>query len=209
MKAQTLKAAGVPYIVDMWYAESFLGEQCKPRLLMEYCDRGTISQYVAQENSVFKRMEIGLQLAVALDALHKKGFLHLDLKNGNVLVRTCGERVEIRLVDFGMSCCTKKRKPCTRRKATYPALSSAAVVHPFAFGDQERYDTDNRFIVLSNMWRIFDALPGQRKKAANMFPLRHPNLTTVIKKRLATLLIMALVCITKEVQGRNMLQGIL
>jgi serine/threonine protein kinase len=69
-------------------------------IAMEYFRRGSIDQLFAGESRGFSRVEVMLRVANALAHVHQAGFLHLDLKPNNLLVRDDGSPA---LIDFGIS----------------------------------------------------------------------------------------------------------
>ena len=68
--------------------------------VMEYFDAQTLDQwrYDNPEADLVKVRAIISQVAIGLRALHRKGFLHLDLKPANILIDTAGT---VKLIDFG------------------------------------------------------------------------------------------------------------
>jgi len=69
-------------------------------LALEYFPKGSIGQYLNESGRNSSRFEIMLAVAEALDFVHGAGFLHLDLKPNNILVRENGMPA---LIDFGIS----------------------------------------------------------------------------------------------------------
>lgn len=84
-------------------------------MIMEYCDKGDLSAYIDRmnlgSNSDLRSnlMDLGehkiwkfiIQICLALDAIHKAGIVHGDLKPQNVLL--CGQNYDVKLTDFGIS----------------------------------------------------------------------------------------------------------
>jgi len=69
-------------------------------IAMEYFRRDGIDKLFAGEHRSSSRVEVMLQVAQALAHVHNAGFLHLDLKPNNLLVRDDGSPA---LIDFGIS----------------------------------------------------------------------------------------------------------
>ena len=68
--------------------------------VMEYFDGQTLDQwqYDNPKPDLVKIRAIISQVAIGLRSLHRKGFLHLDLKPGNILIDAAGT---VKLIDFG------------------------------------------------------------------------------------------------------------
>ena len=74
-------------------------------LVMELVDAPTLAELVRAEGPLAPERvaEIGAQLASALEAAHRVGIVHRDIKPGNVLVPAAGP---VKLADFGVASLT-------------------------------------------------------------------------------------------------------
>ncbi|MBQ8037013.1 MAG: serine/threonine protein kinase [Proteobacteria bacterium] len=79
------------------------GQLC---IVMEYVDGKTLAQYV-DEHYVFSMrqiIDIALQIADALAAVHKAGIVHRDLKTDNImLIESVSDRFAVKILDFGIA----------------------------------------------------------------------------------------------------------
>jgi serine/threonine-protein kinase len=96
------KGAGVlshPNIVTVFD----VGEQeGHPYMAMEYVEGATLADVIRDKKplSVSNVVQIGIQLAKALDYAHAKGIVHRDVKPGNIMLLRDG--VTIKVADFGI-----------------------------------------------------------------------------------------------------------
>lgn len=88
-----------PYIVTIFEAE--ITDSGHSYLAMEYCSRPSLDvQYRQGRSSVDKALEIGIQVASAVETAHRAGIAHRDIKPANILVTDYNRPA---LTDFGIS----------------------------------------------------------------------------------------------------------
>lgn len=76
------------------------------QVVMEYVQGVSLEQH--RPSNIIEIVDIFLKVADGLDALHKMGFLHTDLKPNNILMCVDGS---IKIIDFGQGCMIGHRKP--------------------------------------------------------------------------------------------------
>jgi DNA-binding response OmpR family regulator len=69
-------------------------------LVMEYFARGDLRAQMTGPLAPARALGYALEMATALDAIHRAGILHRDLKPGNVMMRDDGS---LALIDFGLA----------------------------------------------------------------------------------------------------------
>jgi serine/threonine protein kinase len=74
-------------------------------LVMEYVAGTTLSEIIDQESPLPVPRVLGLmlQLAQAIEAVHRAGIVHADLKSSNVMVEPLPHGELVKLVDFGIA----------------------------------------------------------------------------------------------------------
>jgi serine/threonine-protein kinase len=73
-----------------------------PYIAMEYVDGPTLAQVLREKRqlSTPEIVEIGIQLAKALDYAHRRGIVHRDIKPGNVML--VHDTMTVKVADFGI-----------------------------------------------------------------------------------------------------------
>lgn len=88
-----------PSILSVYGAGSVEDE--RHYLMMEYCPPPNLGKRVsAQPLSVARALETGIQIAGAVETIHRAGYLHRDIKPANILLTSFNRPV---LTDFGIA----------------------------------------------------------------------------------------------------------
>jgi serine/threonine protein kinase len=99
-------------------------------IVMEYCDNGTLRDYLASNFQQFTwedKYNIAQEIARGLRFIHQQGLLHRDLHDGNILIDSGGHAL---IADFGLA------RPIVRDNTTGIAKGRAAFIPPERLGDK-------------------------------------------------------------------------
>jgi serine/threonine protein kinase len=91
-----------PHILAIYDVFESDGRLC---LVMEYSETGSLKKFLEGNGrlTVTETVELGKSLASGLDAAHRQGIIHRDVKPGNVLLLPAGDGLLAKLADFGIA----------------------------------------------------------------------------------------------------------
>lgn len=122
--------------------------------LTDYCDRNKLS--------INERLELFIQVCLAIQHAHQKGIIHRDLKPSNVLVATVDDRPVPKVIDFGLAKATELATNYTDQTAFTEfgkIVGTLQYMSPEQAGSDSK-DVDTRTDIYSLGVMLYELLTG-------------------------------------------------
>ena len=153
----TAKLTGHPNVVTV--LDSGLTVSGRPYIAMDFYDRGSLRDRLRAEGPLPVRevLRVGVKIAAVLEAAHREGFLHRDVKPQNILMSRFGEPA---LGDFGTARLTAALDATSHTEALTPVHAAPEILQgqvPDARADL--------YSLGSTLYQLLDGRPAFEREA--------------------------------------------
>jgi serine/threonine protein kinase len=159
-EARAASALNHPNVCTVYSVEECAGQ---PVISMELVEGDTLAALLArQPMPAPQALALAIQVAAALEAAHRKGVVHRDLKPGNLMVTSFG----VKVLDFGIAKIgrTAAREPLANFGAI-PVTQCGSIVgtpHYMSPEQQQGRETDARSDIFSFGLVLYEMFTGRR-----------------------------------------------
>ena len=154
-EASAFRHLDSPYLVRLLET----GRDCgrRPFLVLELLTGTTLKERLARYGrlGIDAALQIGRELFLALDAVHRAGFVHRDVKPRNVVLHERADGCSIKLLDFGIS---EPLRPNGRRRSDL-AMGTPAYMSPEQLAG---FAVDERADIYSGGVMLYEMVTGRR-----------------------------------------------
>ncbi|HEV2667799.1 MAG TPA: serine/threonine-protein kinase, partial [Blastocatellia bacterium] len=132
-------------------------------IAMEYVEGQTLAAKInGQPLEINEFIEIGSQIADALDEAHRKGITHRDLKPANVMLN---ERGQVKVLDFGLAKVAQPAEQNVASISTMAKTASGVVMGTVPYMSPEQAvgrEVDHRSDIFSLGVALYEMITGRR-----------------------------------------------
>ena len=197
-EARVLAALGHPHICTLYDVGRDEGIEF---LVMEYVEGETLASLLTRGPlSVGDAVRFAAEIAEALDAAHRRGVIHRDLKPGNVMITRTGTSrpgaPHAMLLDFGVakSAASAVVLPVSDGDASAPG-SIAGTLRYMAPEQLEGRDSDTRTDIFALGALLYEMLTGTARAGAPPLRDSRPDVSIALERTIAT-------CLETDPDGR-------
>ena len=128
----TLKVCQHPYVVKLYEIIETYNEVY---IILEYCELGNLFFYLSKINFELKEEQIVTyvhDISKAVYSMHNLGIIHRDLKLSNIALTKKNNKIEIRILDFGLSKILGPNQFCNEGYGT-PGYAAPEVINRYNY----------------------------------------------------------------------------
>ena len=131
-EVDTLKVCQHPYVVKLYEIIETYNEV---NIVLEYCELGNLYYYLSKNKFILSEEQIATyihNISKAVYSMHNLGIIHRDLKLSNIALTKNNNKIEIRILDFGLSKILGPNQLCNEGYGT-PGYAAPEVINRYNY----------------------------------------------------------------------------